>query len=110
VTPPAVTPQHANTHQSQNRDAGYFLFFRAAAERGFAAVLLLGFASGAGAGAGAGGASPISPLAGQILKAGHFLQPTARAIGQRVMVEFLLMETGGGEYARCPPRKVVCFA
>lgn len=72
-----------NAHPSGNPDSRYLLFFREAAERGFAPVVALVFTSGVGAGA--GGMSPISPLAGQILKAGHFLQPTARAIGQRVM-------------------------
>jgi hypothetical protein len=31
------------------------------------------------------GASPMSVLTGQILKAGHFWHPTARAMGQSVM-------------------------
>jgi hypothetical protein len=34
------------------------------------------------------GASPITDLTGQILKMGHFGQPTAIAMGQRVMVGF----------------------
>jgi hypothetical protein len=33
----------------------------------------------------AGGASPSTPLSGQILKAGHFWQPATTAIGQSVM-------------------------
>jgi hypothetical protein len=67
----------------------YDFFFRDGAVRGFAVVLVLALAlalgCACGAGAGAAGMSPITPLSGQILKTGHFLQPTAMAIGQRVM-------------------------
>ena len=59
---------------------GYYL-----AARGFAAAAVLALGRACGAGAGAAGMSPIKPLTGQILKMGHFLQPTAMAIGQRVM-------------------------
>ncbi len=53
-------------------------FFRLAADlRGLAAA----FASATGA----GGLSPITPLSGQILKAGHFWQPATMAMGQMVM-------------------------
>jgi hypothetical protein len=55
----------------------YFLFFAAA--RRFVTVLGLAWISGAG------GLSPITPLSGQILKAGHFWQPAMMAIGQSVM-------------------------
>jgi hypothetical protein len=50
----------------------------------FAAVCL----AAAGLAAAALGASPSKVFTGQILKAGHFWQPTARAMGQMVM-EFL---------------------
>jgi hypothetical protein len=45
----------------------------------------IGFAFGFGFGFGRKGMSPRRRLAGQILNAGHFLQPTAMAIGQMVM-------------------------
>ena len=53
----------------------YFFFFAAAR----------GFAAGLASGVGAGGLSPITPLSGQILNAGHFWQPATMAIGQSVM-------------------------
>jgi len=61
------------------------------AVRGFVAALAAGRAdalaliSGVGVGVGFNGMSPRRRLAGQILNAGHFLQPTAMAIGQMVM-------------------------
>jgi hypothetical protein len=59
----------------------FLLFFRPAT--GLFTVLTTGF--GAGFTAVALGTSPITDLTGQILKIGHFLQPTAIAIGQIVM-------------------------
>ncbi|MDO8248959.1 MAG: hypothetical protein Q7T78_04480 [Rhodoferax sp.] len=55
--------------------AYFFAFLRAGA--GFLTVT--GFSSLAL------GASPISVLTGQILKAGHFWHPTAKAMGQSVI-------------------------
>jgi hypothetical protein len=97
--------------KSPQRPSGYCFFFRAAAARGFAAVLVLALALGAGTGigVGAGGLSPIIPLSGQILKAGHFLQPTTMAIGQIVM-GIPVMLTGRAQYARSSCQRVVCFA
>jgi hypothetical protein len=65
--------------------------------------LVAGFATGFGAGlvSAALGISPSTDLTGQILKTGHFLQPTAMAMGQMVM-KFLY---GGGACAKtavCP--------
>jgi hypothetical protein len=54
-----------------------YFFLRAAALRGF-----VGAAAKA---AGFDGWSPMTPLSGQILKAGHFWQPATMAIGQMVM-------------------------
>jgi hypothetical protein len=59
----------------------FLLFFRAVT--GLFTVLTTGF--GAGFTAVAFGTSPIIDFTGQILKIGHFLQPTAIAIGQIVM-------------------------
>jgi hypothetical protein len=81
------------------REQAYFCFF-VARRRGFA---------GAALAAAGGGASPSTPLSGQTLKAGHFLQPATMAIGQMVM-------TVPGEGARVPQyaagrrRVVVCVA
>ncbi|MCF8179679.1 MAG: hypothetical protein K9J74_14320 [Sulfuritalea sp.] len=60
-------------------------YFFAAALRDLAGDLDLGFDFASMAGVEAGGVSPITPLSGHILNAGHFRQPTAMAIGQRVM-------------------------
>jgi hypothetical protein len=57
----------------------------AALRAGFAADFATGFASGFVATL---GASPMTDLTGQILKMGHFWQPTAMAMGQMVMVFF----------------------
>jgi hypothetical protein len=46
----------------------------------------LDLAVAAGFSAFGGGGLPITPLSGQILKAGHFSQLLTTAIGQRVMV------------------------
>lgn len=54
--------------------AGYFFVFLredAGLDTGFSALAL--------------GASPITSLSGQILKAGHFWQPATTAMGQSVM-------------------------
>ena len=78
---------------------GHRYFFRAAADlRGFAA----GFASATGA----GGLSPITPLSGQILNAGHFWQPATMAIGQRVMM-IPVEVTRDAQYGARSPRRVV---
>jgi hypothetical protein len=69
--PPKAAPEN------QQRLRGYF-DFRAAARR-----LPAGFVSGCACAA--GGLSPSTPLSGQILKAGHLLQPATTAIGQIVM-------------------------
>ena len=58
--------------------AQYYFVLRAAVLRGFAAVPV--------SAGGVAGVSPRTPLSGQILKAGHFLQPATMAIGQMVMV------------------------
>ena len=65
----------------------YFLFVTdfGVEERGLAAALFVGLAALAlicGVVTGASGMSPSRRLTGQILNAGHFLQPTAMAIGQ----------------------------
>jgi hypothetical protein len=73
--------------------AGVGCFFFGAdfglAVRGFVAALAAGradtLALTSGVGVGFKGMSPRRRLAGQILNAGHFLQPTAMAIGQMVM-------------------------
>jgi len=68
----------------------YFLFVTdfGVEERGFAAALIVGLPAAlaliSGVGTGASGMSPRRRLTGQILNAGHFLQPTAMAIGQIV--------------------------
>ena len=54
-----------------NRGVYFFLVIDAAA--GFSSFAL--------------GASPITPLSGQILKAGHFSQPVTMAMGQSVMAD-----------------------
>ncbi len=56
-----------------------FTFFAAGiVERDFDVALILA------SGSGAFGLSPISPLSGQILNAGHLWQPATMAIGQIV--------------------------
>jgi hypothetical protein len=62
--------------------AAGLVFLAAAFGADFAAVLADGFGLARGVSA---GMSPIRLLTGQSLKTGHFLQPTARAIGQSVM-------------------------
>jgi hypothetical protein len=57
----------------------------------FGAGVLTDFDGGMSA---AFGTSPRTVVRGQILKAGHFSQPTARAMGQRVIS--LLLEGFGG--------------
>jgi hypothetical protein len=53
--------------------------------------------------------SPITPLSGQILNAGHFWQPATMAIGQRVMMIPVEM-TRDAQYGAWTPRRVVCAA
>jgi len=70
--------------------SGRYFFLRAAAARGFFApaprlVPALVPALALGSDAAAGGLSPIIPLSGHILKAGHLRQPATMAIGQIVM-------------------------
>ncbi len=74
-------------------------FFRVAPD-------LRGFAAGFALAAGAGGLSPITPLSGQILNAGHFWQPATMAIGQRVMV-IPVEVTRDAQYGAQAPRRVV---
>lgn len=59
-----------------------YFFLRAGALR----ATFRGFAGAAAATTAAGGMSPMTPLSGQILKIGHFLQPATMAIGQMVIL------------------------
>ena len=78
---PLLVRQHTLGVGIPHLKRGCYFFFFAAAARGFLGVAAL---AGTSVDA-AGGLSPITPLSGQILNAGHFLQPTAMAMGQMVM-------------------------
>ena len=69
------------------RRRGYFFCLLREAGEFFAGLADLTGLATTGAGL-AGGASPSADLSGQILKAGHFWQPTAIAMGQ-IFMRFL---------------------